>query len=213
MAWADKYRRLNVRTNADTPEDAKRAREYGAEGIGLCRTEHMFFEDGRISAMREMIIAEAQPEREAALKKLLPFQRKDFEGIFTAMKGLPVTVRLLDPPLHEFLPHDSASQSELAKTLGVPVVQDQESRAAVARSQPDARSPRMPIERDLSGDPADAGPAIVEATINCRKKQIEAQPEIMIPLVGTAAELQIAAGPRRGDHCGRGQSQEVHRKT
>ena len=106
LGWADEIRRLGVWTNADKPEEAARARSYGAEGIGLCRTEHMFFDEGRISAMREMIIAETQSAREAALKKLLPFQRKDFEGIFTAMKGLPVTVRLLDPPLHEFLPHE-----------------------------------------------------------------------------------------------------------
>ena len=120
MGWADKYRTLKVRTNADTPADAKRAREFGAEGIGLCRTEHMFFEGERIKAMRAMILAdndEGSPQ--AALKKLLPLQRKDFIGIFTAMKGLPVTIRLLDPPLHEFLPHDDKSQAEMAKELGV----------------------------------------------------------------------------------------------
>ena len=112
MKWADKYRKLKVRTNADSPADSKRAREFGAEGIGLCRTEHMFFEGDRILAMREMILAETEADRrKALLKKLLPFQRKDFEGIFKAMNGLPVTVRLLDPPLHEFLPHDAAGQS------------------------------------------------------------------------------------------------------
>ena len=119
MKWADKYRKLGVRTNADTPADSKRAREFGAEGIGLCRTEHMFFEDDRILAMREMIVADDEKARRAALKKLLPHQRKDFVGIFTAMKGLPVTIRLLDPPLHEFLPHDAKAQSELAKVLGI----------------------------------------------------------------------------------------------
>ncbi|MCR9077086.1 MAG: PEP-utilizing enzyme, partial [bacterium] len=106
MRWADKYRTMGVRTNADTPEDAQRARDFGAKGIGLCRTEHMFFEGYRITAMREMILAKTTEEREAALEQLLPFQCEDFVGIFTAMKGLPVTVRLLDPPLHEFLPHD-----------------------------------------------------------------------------------------------------------
>src|SRR4029450_12662088 len=104
MAWADKYRTLKVRTNADTPADAKRARDFGAEGIGLCRTEHIFFEGDRIVAMRAMILADDVVERKKALKNLLPLQRKDFIGIFTAMKGLPVTIRLLDPPLHEFLP-------------------------------------------------------------------------------------------------------------
>jgi pyruvate, orthophosphate dikinase len=120
MAWADKYRQLKVRTNSDTPEDSKRARDFGAEGIGLCRTEHMFFQEDRITAMREMILAETEEKRRAALEKLLPFQKKDFVGIFTAMKGLPVTIRLLDPPLHEFLPHDEKSQKEMAKHLDIP---------------------------------------------------------------------------------------------
>src|SRR5690606_4820413 len=114
MEWADKYRRLRVRTNADTPPDSKRARDFGAEGIGLCRTEHMFFEADRISHIRAMILADNEDDRRKALKKLLPFQRKDFEGIFKAMQGLPVTVRLLDPPLHEFLPHDARAQKEMA---------------------------------------------------------------------------------------------------
>ena len=119
MKWTDKYRKMNVRTNADTPADAKRARNFGAQGIGLCRTEHMFFEGERILAMREMILAESGSDRKAALKKLLPLQRKDFVGIFTAMKGMPVTIRLLDPPLHEFLPHDERSQAEMAGRMGV----------------------------------------------------------------------------------------------
>ena len=118
MRWSDKYRTLGVRTNADTPGDAKRARQFGAEGIGLCRTEHMFFEGDRILVMREMILADNEAARRKALKKLLPFQRKDFVGIFNAMKGFPVTVRLLDPPLHEFLPHDAKSQTALARQLG-----------------------------------------------------------------------------------------------
>ena len=123
MGWADKYRKLKVRTNADNPADAKRAKDFGAEGIGLCRTEHMFFEADRIAAMREMIIAGDEPARRTALKKLLPIQRKDFEGIFKAMNGLPVTIRLLDPPLHEFLPHESAAQTKLAIEIGVPPAQ------------------------------------------------------------------------------------------
>src|SRR6478672_9090658 len=119
MAWSDKYRTMKIRTNADTPEDAKRAREFGAQGIGLCRTEHMFFEGERIKAMRAMILAKDQKERREALKDLLPHQRKDFIGIFKAMAGLPVTIRLLDPPLHEFLPHEAKSQAEMAKELGI----------------------------------------------------------------------------------------------
>ena len=118
MKWADKYRTLKVRTNADTPDDAKRARDFGAEGIGLCRTEHMFFDRDRIAAMREMILADNVDERKKALAKLLPYQREDFVGIFKAMKGLPVTIRLLDPPLHEFLPHDEKARTKLAKHAG-----------------------------------------------------------------------------------------------
>ena len=120
MKWADKYRKLGIRTNADSPEQAKMAIELGAEGIGLCRTEHMFFEGDRIDAVREMILAGDTNERQGALKKLLPYQRKDFEGIFKAMNGLPVTVRLLDPPLHEFLPHDPAARNALAEKMNVP---------------------------------------------------------------------------------------------
>ncbi|MCP4127722.1 MAG: pyruvate, phosphate dikinase, partial [Gammaproteobacteria bacterium] len=119
MEWADEYRKLKVRTNADTSNDATRARDFGAQGIGLCRTEHMFFEDDRITDMREMILAETEAERRAALDKLLPHQRSDFTGILTAMDGLPVTVRLLDPPLHEFLTHEEAIQQELADHMGI----------------------------------------------------------------------------------------------
>ena len=119
MKWADAKRRMGVRTNADTPEDSKRARSFGAEGIGLTRTEHMFFDTDRITNMRRMILATTLKDREKALKKLLPYQRKDFVGIFTAMKGLPVTVRLLDPPLHEFLPNEEKSVKEVAEAIGV----------------------------------------------------------------------------------------------
>src|SRR2546426_108844 len=121
MAWADERRRLRVRANADTPADAKRARELGAEGIGLCRTEHMFFQGDRITAMREMIVAADEAGRRRALAKLLPMQRQDFEGIFEAMAGLPVTIRLLDPPLHEFLPHTREELATLAKEMKLPV--------------------------------------------------------------------------------------------
>ena len=121
MKWADKYRTMGVRTNADSPHDAERAREFGAQGIGLTRTEHMFFEGERITAMREMILSESTQERELALAKLLPFQREDFVGIFTAMHGLPVTIRLLDPPLHEFLPHEQEAIQRVATNQGVSV--------------------------------------------------------------------------------------------
>lgn len=189
MKWADKYRKLGVRTNADTPADSKRAREFGAEGIGLCRTEHMFFEDDRILAMREMIVAEDLDARRAALKKLLPHQRKDFVGIFTAMKGLPVTIRLLDPPLHEFLPHDAKSQAELAKVLGIKPAALKARVEQLHESNPmlGHRGCRLSItypeilEMQVT--------AIVEAAITCAKKKLKVMPEIMIPLVGTAAEL------------------------
>ncbi|MCH2132320.1 MAG: pyruvate, phosphate dikinase [Phycisphaerales bacterium] len=191
MRWADRHRRLKVRTNADTPADSKRARDFGAEGIGLTRTEHMFFEGDRITAMREMILADNIKDREKALAKLLPYQRKDFEGIFKAMKGLPVTVRLLDPPLHEFLPQDAESQEDLAKALGV-------KRKAVRR-RVEALHEANPMLGHRGCRLAVTYPeilrmqvrAIVEAMIACRKKSIQAKPEIMIPLIGTRAELAM----------------------
>ncbi|NNF42551.1 MAG: pyruvate, phosphate dikinase [Phycisphaerales bacterium] len=189
MKWADTIRTLKVRTNADTPADAKRARDFGAEGIGLTRTEHMFFEGDRILAMREMILADDQTKRERALKKLLPFQRRDFVGIFTAMKGLPVTVRLLDPPLHEFLPHDTVAQKELAKEIGVPV--------SVVRRRVTMLHELNPMLGHRGCRLAVTYPeilrmqvtAIVEAMIACKKKKVDARPEIMIPLVGAKREL------------------------
>jgi pyruvate, orthophosphate dikinase len=191
MKWADKYRKMDVRTNADTPADAKRAREFGAQGIGLCRTEHMFFEGDRILAMRQMILAESLADREKALAKLLPFQRKDFVGIFTAMKGLPVTVRLLDPPLHEFLPHDAKSQGELAKVLGVKssVVKDRVSQLHESNPMLGHRGCRLSVTYPEILHMQVT--AIVEAAIACKKKKVNAIPEIMIPLVGTRKELSI----------------------
>ncbi|MAI31428.1 MAG: pyruvate, phosphate dikinase [Rubripirellula sp.] len=191
MKWADEYRTLDVRTNADSPADSKRAREFGAKGIGLCRTEHMFFESDRIIHMRSMILAETEKDRRAALKKLLPFQRKDFEGIFKAMNGLPVTVRLLDPPLHEFLPHEPAAQKAMAKELGVKPAEIVKRAEALHEANPmlGHRGCRLSVtypeilEMQVR--------AIVEAAINCAKKSIKAHPEIMIPLVGTAAELKL----------------------
>ncbi|TWT79924.1 Pyruvate, phosphate dikinase [Planctomycetes bacterium CA13] len=194
MKWADEYRTLAIRTNADSPADAKRARDFGAEGIGLCRTEHMFFEGDRITDMRAMILAEDEKDRRAALKKLLPFQRKDFEGIFKAMNGLPVTVRLLDPPLHEFLPHTTESRKEVASQLGVKPSEVAKRGEALHESNPmlGHRGCRLSVtypeilEMQVR--------AIVEAAINCAKKKIKAQPEIMIPLVGTANELELLRG-------------------
>lgn len=191
MNWADKVRTLRIRTNADSPADAKKAREFGAEGIGLCRTEHMFFEEGRITSMREMILAEDEKSRRAALKKLLPFQRRDFEGIFKAMKGLAVTIRLLDPPLHEFLPHEANAQKALAAELGVPVAQIKRRVKQLHEMNPmlGHRGCRLSIsypeilEMQVT--------AIVEAAIKCKKQKIDTAVEIMIPLVGTQKELSI----------------------
>jgi len=171
--------------------DSKRARDFGAQGIGLCRTEHMFFEEDRITAMREMILAETEADRRKALAKLLPIQRKDFTGILTAMKGLPVTVRLLDPPLHEFLPHEAKSQKELADAIGVKptVVKARVSQLHEANPMLGHRGCRLSVtypeilEMQVT--------AIVEAAIACKKKRVDAKPEIMIPLVGTAAELKM----------------------
>ncbi len=191
MEWADSMRRLGVRTNADTPADARRARAWGAEGIGLCRTEHMFFEGERISAMRQMIIAETTDERKRALRKLLPHQRRDFTGIFTAMKGLPVTVRLLDPPLHEFLPHEPKQQRELAEQLGVTLAHVQRRVTMLAEANPmlGHRGCRLTVTYPeiLTMQVT----AITEAAIACRRKRIEARPEIMIPLAFGREELAM----------------------
>jgi len=191
MKWSDKYRKLSVRTNADSPADAQRARDFGAMGIGLCRTEHMFFEGERIIAMREMILAETLPDRQKALAKLLPFQREDFVGIFTAMKGLPVTVRLLDPPLHEFVPHDTKGQEEVAKALGVSAAKVKSRVSMLHEANPmlGHRGCRLSITYPeiLTMQVT----AITEAAIACKAKKIDAKPEIMIPLVGTKKELSI----------------------
>jgi pyruvate,orthophosphate dikinase len=194
MEWADKHRTLKIRTNADTPADAQRAREFGAEGIGLCRTEHMFFEGERIVAMREMILAATVDDRKAALAKLLPYQREDFIGIFTAMKGLPVTIRLLDPPLHEFLPHDNDSQQEMAHRMGVglDVIKRRVSQLHEANPMLGHRGCRLSVtypeilEMQVR--------AIIEAQIECKANKIDARAEIMIPLVGTSAELKYLRG-------------------
>ena len=191
MRWADKYRTLGVRTNADAPADARRAREFGAQGIGLCRTEHMFFEGDRIVAMREMILAETVGTREAALEKLLPYQRDDFIGIFEAMKGLPVTIRLLDPPLHEFLPHDAAAQIQVARQLKIDpeIVKARVERLHEMNPMMGHRGCRLAVTYPeiLKMQVR----AITEAAIECTKRKVRAIPEIMIPLVGVKKELQI----------------------
>ena len=191
MRWADKHRTLGIRTNADTPEDAQRALEFGARGIGLTRTEHMFFEGQRISAMREMILAKSTEQREAALEQLLPYQREDFVGIFTAMKGYPVTIRLLDPPLHEFLPHEQEAIQRVAINQGVPTETVRRQVAMMHEANPmmGHRGCRLAISYPeiLSMQVR----AIVEAAIECAKSKIKAIPEIMIPLVGTHEELRV----------------------
>ncbi len=191
MKWADKYRKLKIRTNADTPADAKRARDFGAEGIGLCRTEHMFFGEDRIAAMREMIIADTLEARKTALAKLLPFQRDDFTGLFTAMKGLPVTIRLLDPPLHEFVPHEEKAQAELAKQMGVPLAKIKQRVSQLHEANPmlGHRGCRLSVTYPEILDMQVR--AIIEAVIDCKAKKIDAKAEIMIPLVGTADELSF----------------------
>jgi pyruvate,orthophosphate dikinase len=191
MTWADRARKLKIRTNADTPADAAKAREFGAEGIGLCRTEHMFFGEGRIVAMREMILASDEAGRKAALAKIEPFQRADFVGIFEAMHGLPVTIRLLDPPLHEFLPHDDAGQKEVAQSLGVSAAKIKERVEELHEFNPmmGFRGCRLPIVFPEIGDMQVR--AVIEAAIEVKKKGKSVLPEIMIPLVGTLDELAL----------------------
>ncbi len=191
MSWADKVRKLKVRTNADTPADAAKAREFGAEGIGLCRTEHMFFGDDRIIAMREMILASDEAGRRAALAKIEPYQKADFIGIFEAMDGLPVTIRLLDPPLHEFLPHDARGQEEVANSLGVPLRKIRERVEELHEFNPmmGFRGCRLPIVYPEIGDMQIR--AIIEAAIEVKKRGKSVLPEIMIPLVGVVEELTL----------------------
>ncbi|MHC4099425.1 MAG: pyruvate, phosphate dikinase [Planctomycetota bacterium] len=191
MEWADSMRRLGVRTNADEGPDAARARSYGAEGIGLCRTEHMFFEGERINAMRQMILAETKPQREKALKKLLPHQRKDFVKLFTAMKGLPVTIRLLDPPLHEFVPHEAPAQRELAKQMGVTLRHVQQRVAALDEMNPMLGHRGCRLSVTYPEILTMQVTAIVEAALACKRKRVDARPEIMIPLIATRNELAL----------------------
>jgi pyruvate,orthophosphate dikinase len=189
LGWADGFRRLKVRANADTPHDSRIARGFGAEGIGLCRTEHMFFEGDRITAMREMIVARDESGRRRALAKLLPMQRADFEGIFEAMDGLPVTIRLLDPPLHEFLPHGGEESKLLARTLGLPRAELARIVESLRETNPmlGHRGCRLGISYPEITEMQ--GRAIFEAAVRAKRRGIDVRPEIMIPLVATVAEF------------------------
>ncbi len=193
MDLADRYKRLAIRANADTPADAKAARNFGAVGIGLCRTEHMFFEGDRIKSVREMILAQDEAGRRTALAKLLPMQRGDFEGLFVEMNGLPVTIRLLDPPLHEFLPHDEANQRVMAKEMGVTYEEIKFRVDDLHEANPmmGHRGCRLgicyPVITEMQAR------AIIEAALNMKAKGIDVKVEIMIPLVGTVREFNAQA--------------------
>lgn len=191
MEWADGLRSLAVRTNADTPNDAGVARTFGAQGIGLCRTEHMFFEPERIIAVREMIVAESKEKREGALAKLLPMQRGDFEGIFTAMEGLPVTIRLLDPPLHEFLPHTEAEMKEVATVTGMSLEHVRQRCASLHEHNPmlGHRGSRLGVTYPEIY--AMQARAIFEAAVALKKAGKDVQPEIMVPLILAKRELDM----------------------
>jgi pyruvate,orthophosphate dikinase len=190
LGWADEVRKLRVRANADTPRDARIARSFGAEGIGLCRTEHMFFEGDRITAMREMIVAREEGGRRRALNKLLPMQRADFEGIFEAMDGLPVTIRLLDPPLHEFLPHGGEESKLLARTLDIPRADLNRIIESLRETNPmlGHRGCRLGISYPEITEMQ--GRAILEAAVRAMRRGIRVMPEIMIPLVSTVKEFE-----------------------
>ena len=193
MDLADKYTKTLVRTNADSPRDAKQARHFGAQGIGLCRTEHMFFEGDRIKSVREMILASDEAGRRVALAKLLPMQRGDFEGIFEAMDGFGVTVRLLDPPLHEFVPHTTEAQEELAKEMGLTLEEVANKVESLAEFNPmlGHRGCRLGITYPEITEMQTR--AIIEAALNCKARGIDVHPEIMVPLVGTLKELENQA--------------------
>ncbi len=191
MKLADKKAKLYVRTNADTPHDAQVARDFGAKGIGLCRTEHMFFGGDKIIAMREMILAEDEAGRRAALDRLLPIQREDFEGIFEAMAGLPVTVRLLDPPLHEFVPHDDKGQKEMAKVMGVDVKIIKQKVEDLSEFNPMLGHRGCRLGNTYPEITEMQARAIIEAALNLKEKGVKTHPEIMIPLTGTLAEMKM----------------------
>ena len=193
MNLAEKYTKVEVRTNADSPRDAKVARKFGAKGIGLCRTEHMFFEGDRIKAMREMIIAKDEAGRRHALAKLLPMQRADFEGIFEAMDGFGVTIRLLDPPLHEFVPHQLATQKELAEEMGITVEEVKAVCDGLEEFNPMLGHRGCRLGNTYPEITEMQARAIIEAALNVKAKGIDVHPEIMVPLVGVLKELQLQA--------------------
>ena len=190
MSWADQYRMLKVRTNADSPKDAMQAYKFGAEGIGLCRTEHMFFAPDRIPAIREMIVSKTTEQRERALAKLLPMQRGDFEGLYRAMQGYPVTIRLLDPPLHEFLPHEDEEIADLAKEMGMTFEELKDVVVGLHEFNPmmGHRGCRLDVTYPEIGVMQTR--AIIEAAINVNKEGMNIVPEIMIPLVGEYKEIK-----------------------
>ncbi len=190
MGWADSYRQMEVRTNADTPRDAEVAYNFGAQGIGLCRTEHMFFAPERIAAIREMIVSKTAEQREKALNKILPMQRGDFEGLFRAMKGYPVTIRLLDPPLHEFLPHTDEEIESLAKEMGMTFQELKDVVVSLHEFNPmmGHRGCRLDVTYPEIG--VMQTKAIIQAAINVNKEGMNVVPEIMIPLVGELKELK-----------------------
>ena len=190
MTLADKYTKLQVRTNADTPHDATIARNFGAVGIGLCRTEHMFFEGEKIKAMREMILAEDAEGRKKALAKILPYQKEDFKGIFKAMAGCPVTVRLLDPPLHEFVPHDLKGQAEMAEAMGVSVKEIQKRVESLCEHNPMLGHRGCRLGNTYPEITEMQTRAILGAALELKKEGIEAKPEIMVPLTGILYEFK-----------------------
>ena len=190
MYLCDKYTKMQVRTNADTPKDAQIAREFGAKGIGLTRTEHMFFEDQKIVAMREMILADSVEGREKALAKLLPYQKKDFYGILKAMDGLPVNIRLLDPPLHEFVPHDLAGQQTMANEMGVSIAEIQKRVNSLAENNPMLGHRGCRLGITFPEITAMQTRAILGAACQLKKEGFDPHPEIMVPLIGSVAELK-----------------------
>ena len=191
MDWCEKATKMNVRTNADSPSQVANAIAFGASGIGLCRTEHMFFEGNRIDAMRQMILADNEVDRRKALKKLLPYQRKDFQGIFKTLEGRPATIRLLDPPLHEFLPHDQVAQRDLAKKLGVTLASVKKRVEDLHEFNPMLGHRGCRLGISYSEITEMQAQAILEAAILVQKSGIEVNPEIMVPLVGFPKELEI----------------------
>jgi pyruvate,orthophosphate dikinase len=191
MDLSEKHTKMNVRTNADSPKDSKVARNFGAQGIGLCRTEHMFFEGDRITAMREMILADDEAGRRKALDKLLPIQRADFEGIFEAMQDLPVTVRLLDPPLHEFVPHEEENQQEMAREMGITVEEIKSKVEDLHEFNPMLGHRGCRLGNTYPEISEMQARAIIEAALNLKAKGVKAIPEIMIPLIGTVQEFRM----------------------